>query len=114
MEQIEIRNVLYENIDVEQEDCFLDDVIIQNDSLGKDFILAHQPAYRVTDKNLIYMEGTYYNYEGVNKYNPDFSLTLIYENVKDGNFDVSKYLYFEQDSPNVSIHNFLNIAGGKW
>lgn len=96
MEQIEIRNVLYENIDVEQEDCFLDDVIIQDESLGKDFILVHQPAFRVTDKNLIYMEGTYYNYEGVNKYNPDFSLTLIYENVKDDKqFDINKYLYFE-------------------
>ena len=121
---IKIKNVLYNDIDTEIEKLYENEVeneyvVVQDEeSLGKDYILAETTAWRVTDKNLIFVEGIYYNYEGVNKYNPDFSLTLIYENVKDDKqFDINKYLYFEQDSPMTAVHNFLNIVDGgviKW
>lgn len=121
---IKIKNVLYNDIDTEIEKLYENEfeneyVVVQDEeSLGKDYILAETTAWRVTDKNLIFVEGIYYNYEGVNKYNPDFSLTLIYENVKDDRqFDINKYLYFEQDSPMTAVHNFLNIVDGgviKW
>lgn len=121
---INIKNVLYNDIDTEigklYENEFENEYVVVQDeeSLGKDYILAETTAWRVTDKNLIFVEGIYYNFMGNGTHEPDFSLTLIYENVKDDKqFDINKYLYFEQDSPMTSIHNFLNIVNGeviKW
>lgn len=117
---IEIKNVLYSDIDTEIEKLYENGfdgeyAVIQNEeSLGKDYILAETTAWRVTDRNLIFVEGIYYSFRGNGTHKPDFSLTLIYENVKDDKqFDINKYLYFEQDSPMTSIHNFLNVVNGR-
>ena len=114
---IRIKNVLYEDIDTKIEKFYKSGfdgeyAVIQNEeSLGKDYIKAETTAWRVVDKNLIFVEGIYYSLRGNGKHEPDFSLTLIYKDVKKNKqFDINKYLYFEQDNPMTTIHNFLSIV----
>ena len=38
---------------------------------------------------------------------------MIYDDTPDEKFDPMDYVYFEQDSPMVSIHNFLTATGHK-
>ena len=84
-------------------------VVIENEPhLGKDVIVVQGPAWRVTDKGLIVAEGVYCNYiEKVDAYEPDWALTLVYEDVPDDEFDPARYVYFEQDPPMTAIHNYL-------
>lgn len=117
MGKITIKDVTYDEIETlldteEIEEYFDETDIIQNEDLGKDAIIVYPPAYRVTDKNLIFLEGTYCNYDyEKGEFEPDFSLTLIYDNVKnDESFNLKEYLYFEQDYPKTTVYNFLNIA----
>ena len=70
-------------------------------------VTVDSPFYRVTDKDLIVAEGTYLRREN-GSYEPDFSLSVVYENVPDEEFDPSKWLYWEQDPPTTAIHNYLN------
>ena len=68
---MKIKNILYaylnEAIDAyyEQEEFEDEEYIIQDESIGSDAIVAFGPAWRILDKNLIIVEGTYCNY------NPD-------------------------------------------
>ena len=58
------------------------------------------------------MEGMYCNYnEKTGELEPDWSCTLLYENVPDDRFDPDNYSYFEQDPPMTAIHNFLSYRG---
>ena len=89
-----------------------DEFFIRDSRLGEDAIVTCGNPYRVMDKNLIFLEGTYMNFDEENGlYEPDFSLTLIYKNVPDDRFEPRNYLYFEQDGPELAIYNFLRIAG---
>ncbi len=86
--------------------------IANEEHLGSDVIIAYGPVCRVTGLGLIFMEGVYCCCnEETGELEPDWSLTLIYEDVPDDEFDPMKYLYFEQDGPTVSIHNFLHFRG---
>lgn len=113
---MEIKNILYNNLDTaidayyEVEDCEIEENIIKEESIGDDAILTTGPAWRVLDKNLICLEGVYCNYnEETEEFEPDWALTLIYDNVSDELFDVNKYNYFEQDPPMTTIHNYMQI-----
>lgn len=114
---MQIINLKFEEIEdyleqIYEQEAFTDyeDYMIQNSSLEKDMIIAYAPICRVTDLGLIFMEGTYCQYnEETDTAEPDWSLTLIYEDVPDEEFKPENYLYFEQDSPTVSIHNFLYL-----
>ena len=81
-------------------------LFIQDRNISPDMITIYGPAYRVTDKGVIFAEDTYCNRDG-NGYVPDWSLTMIYEDTDDAGFDPAKYAYYEQDGPEVSIHNYL-------
>lgn len=49
-------------------------------------------------------EGTYYQrYEDGEMY-PDWSLTVLCEH----GADPKNYLYYEQDGPEITLHNYLN------
>ena len=106
----EIEEALDELFNSEQADDFRDeDVTISNEEhLGEDVIIAYAPAYRVTDKGLIFMEGVYCTRsELTGEVEPDWSLTLIYADVSDEEFDPQRWIYFEQDPPQTAIHNYL-------
>ncbi len=101
----QIDDVIQEAID---EGELYDEHEIVSDELGDDCIVTFGDAYRVLDKGLIFVEGTYFaRDEETGELSPDFSLTLIYDDVSDEEFDFNNYLYFEQDGPAVSIHNFM-------
>ena len=83
--------------------------ITNEEEIGRDMIVTSGPICRVTDLGLIFVEGVYFRYdEATDTLEPDWSLTLIYDDVTDAEFDAHKYLYFEQDGPSMSIHNFLH------
>ena len=76
-------------------------------------IVLFEPAWRITDKNLIAVEGIYGNYDQkARNFKPDWALTAIYDNVPDGDFDIENWLYLEQDSPVMTIHNYLYLING--
>ena len=83
-----------------------DEYLIQNSSIGEDAIIAFGPAWYVTDKGFIAIEGAYCNYNHeTGKFDPDWSLTLLYKAGEE--IDVNKYLYYEQDPPSATICNYI-------
>ena len=101
----QIEDVIAESIANEE---MYDEHEVTGDGLGDDAIVTFGETYRVIDKGIIFVEGTYFNWnEETGVLEPDFSLTLIYEDVADEEFDYDNYLYFEQDGPEVAIHNFF-------
>lgn len=109
---MEIREVLYKDLDVEldkyydSEEFNDEQYLIQDDSIGEDAILAFGPAWHVIDKGCIAIEGAYCNYNQENgMFEPDWSLTLLYKD--DEELDVNRYLYYEQDSPAATICNYI-------
>ena len=86
---------------------------IQDDNIGDDKIVTFGRPYFVEDLKLLVIEGEYCNHEpdGEDEFVPDWSLTLIYdwdsEKTKFEQEDVLGYNYFEQDPPNIAIHNYL-------
>jgi hypothetical protein len=114
---MKIKNILYAYLDEAIDNYYADEEfeeeehVIQDESIGADAIVTFGPAWRILDKNLIIVEGTYCNYNPeTNEYDPDWSLTLIYDNVPDKQFDINKYVYYEQDAPMTSIHNYLRAV----
>ena len=107
-----ISNVTYEDIPFVLENFYEQDIYDYEFRIKseRDIILVRNPAFRVTDKKLIFMEGIYCTYSAEYKdWLPDWSLTLIYEDKTDSEFDYTEYTYFEQDSPEITIHNFLKM-----
>lgn len=109
-----ILNSLYDDLEEKIESIsadteYGDDKLVSvND---EEAILLFEPAYRVTDKNIIAVEGVYGSYdEKTRDFQSDWSLTAIYDNVTDDKFNVEKWLYIEQDAPVVAIHNFLFLT----
>ena len=84
-----------------EQDNYTDHALIHKDVEEGDVIVAYEPAWRVADLGIIVAEGVYCNPE------PDWSLTLIYEDVPDDEFDPDEWLYYEQDPPVTAIHNFM-------
>lgn len=108
---LQIDDVIQKSIDGEQ---LFDEHEVASDELGDDAIVTFGDTYRVLDKGLIFVEGTYFaRDEETGELAPDFSLTLIYDDIADEEFDYNNYLYFEQDGPEVSIHNFLKAREGR-
>lgn len=114
---MQIKNILYPYLDEAIDNYYASEEpeeeghVILNESIGSDAIMTFGPAWRVLDKNLIVVEGIYSNYNPDTKeWEPDWSLTLIYDNVPDNQFDINKYVYFEQDPPTTSIHNYLQAV----
>lgn len=82
--------------------------IIDEEQFGRDIIVTSGPVCRITDLGLIFIEGTYCRYDDeVGGVEPDWSLTLLYKDAKDEDFDPTNYIYFEQDDPVITLHNFL-------
>ena len=94
-------------------DMEYEEYTIQCDNIGSDMILTAGPAYYLEKEQLLVIEGTYMNKEA-DGYVADWALTLVYEwNDADKEFDqecASTYLYFEQDPPITTLHNFLRIT----
>lgn len=100
-----IDDLMYDPEDVWLENCI---EITNEDQFGKDMIIAPSVAYRLIADNLIVVEGEYCNYEeDTDTYEPDWSVTLVYENVEnDNDFDPNKWLYMEQGTVSSTVHNF--------
>lgn len=88
----------------EMADAEEDLIPVENDEA----IIVYQPAWRVTDKNLIVVEGVYCNRNG-SFWEPDWSLTLVYDDVPDEKFNVKEWIYCEQGTPTTAIHNYINL-----
>ena len=121
MDTIKILNMQYEDVGEiyeDEESCPFEDgdeeeYMIQDDNTGMDCIIIYSPFCRVTDKGLIFAEGTYCNWnEDEQEHMPDWSLTMIYEDVGDEDFDYMNYAYYEQDPPTTAIHNYTNYRDG--
>ena len=105
----ELDKALDELADSDDLDRFEDEgAVIEDDHLGNDIVVVQGPAWRVVDKGVIVAEGVYCNYlEEMKAYDPDWSLTLVYNDVPDEEFDPARWVYFEQDPPTTAIHNYL-------
>ena len=110
---MEIVNIFYEELPPEYEEFhFGEEIEIEPEEWDDATIIIYAPFYRVEDKDLIYAEGIFCNYdEETNTLEPDWDLVLIYENVEDNKFDPTKYLYFEQGTEMSAIHNFCQYRG---
>lgn len=83
---------------------------IHNESLGDDMILIDGPLYHLPAYGIVIGTGTYCAYDpDSGECLPDFGLTAFYvaqENNED--IDINHPIFWEQDSPNVAMSNFLN------
>lgn len=111
-----MKDILYSEIDdvlaeasISEE--MFDEIELKGDRVGDGVILTYGDTYRVTDKGIIFIEGTYCYYsEETGVLEPDWSLTMIYEDVSDNDFDLYSFLGYEQSTPSVAIHNYLYFA----
>ena len=106
----EIKDVLYENVDSvweNEEENPPEYTVIKNDYFGRDAVVVNLPAWRVTDKGLIFVDGVYCSYDdSTGGHEPDWGITLVYEDTDD--LDLDKFVYFEQGIPSTAIHNYLS------
>lgn len=73
-------------------------------------VVASEPAWRITDKDLIVLEGLLCDKTTEDgSFDPSCSVSLIYENTTDDKFDPSKWIYIEQDAPGMTINNFIHF-----
>ena len=109
---MEIKDITYNELEKILEESYdselpwLDNLIEAEDTY---FIEVSDNFYRIKDKGIIIAEGICYT-KTDEEYQPDFDLTVIYDDVPNEEFDMEKYIYWEQDPPNVAIHNFFNIV----
>lgn len=115
---MEILNSNYDELDkrIEEHCASLKErpqkVIIKNSICDNSLIVAVGPAWRVTDKNLIAVEGECWFYNAdISQYEADWTLTLLYDDVSDEDFDLEKQICSEQGQPMAVIHNYLRAVG---
>lgn len=113
---MEIKQVLYSDIDEALERLYeeVDDPeYVKIGQVGEeDVVIAYAPVWHVTDKGIYFVEGVWCNYnETTNILEPDWSVTLIYDDDKD--FELDKFVYFDSSSPSVAIHNYLFMKNQK-
>ena len=86
---------------------------IECESIGANIIITAGPAYFLKEEGLLVIEGVYMNKEE-DGYVADWALTLVYEwEDENKEFDAAcakNYIYFEQDPPVITLHNFLRIT----
>lgn len=93
---------------------YMGEAVITKNVADEDMIVAYEPAFRITDKNLIAIEGVYYaKDDATNSLESDWLLTLIYENVEDSDFDVNNWIYFEASSISSAVYNYLNFINSQ-
>ena len=88
-----------------------EEFIVETEDLGEDVIITYGKPYYLSSHGLLVIEGTYMCYVD-GEHEPDFSLTLVYDwNGKQefSDEDANKYVMFEQDSPTVTVHNYLHV-----
>lgn len=107
----ELQKILDDDETYEQE---YEEYEIQDENIGEDKIVTSGQPYFIEDLQLLVIEGEYCNHEtegGEDEFIPDWSLTLVYpwdpEKTIFDQEDVGDYVYFEQDPPIVSLHNYL-------
>ena len=82
---------------------------IKDENTGENMIITSGPLYVLEDLGISVIEGTYCNYnEEIDDYEPDWSLTLVYDTANIHDFDYNNYAYYEQDLPVTALHNYLN------
>lgn len=84
-----------------------DEIAIEDKNFGDEHrIYVDDIRIVIPELGISVREGTFCNYdEEEENYLTDFSITLIYDADEE---DASNYLYWEQDGPAVTIHNFLS------
>ena len=101
---MEIKNVLYNDIDNALEQEFEKQDVIQIDN---SIVVINTPIWHVTDRGVFFVEGVWCEFnEDTGEYEPDWSVTLVYDDSKD--FDLNNYDYYEQGTPTTAIHNYLH------
>lgn len=96
-------------------DDYMGEAIVTKNVADGDLIVVYEPAFRITDKNVIAIEGVYYaKDEDTNRLESDWSLTLIYKNVEDSEFDADNWIYFESGGVIASaVYNYLNFINSQ-
>lgn len=113
---MEIKQVLYSDIDEALERLYEEDYDPDDTEVirvgEEESVVAYAPVWHVTDKGIYFVEGVWCNYnETTNILEPDWSVTLIYDDDKD--FELDKFVYFDSSSPSVAIHNYLFMKNQK-
>ena len=103
---MEIKNILYNDIDNALENTESEDT--EAIKIDNSIVLTYAPIWHVTDRGILFVEGVWCEFNDETKeYEPDWSVTLIYDDSKD--LDLSNYDYYEQGVPTTAIHNYLRI-----
>lgn len=72
-----------------------------------DCVIAPAVAFRVTGSGLIVVEGDYCEYnEDTKQCEPSWTISLVYEDVEDEEFNYENWLYFEQGTAWSAVHNY--------
>lgn len=112
---MKIIDIMYEDLPLEYDENseIEDEILIRpHDFADDDAIIIYSPFYRVKNIGLILGEGVFcYTEEDTGELVPDWSLTIIYDDIEDDDFDPAKYLYFEQGTEMSAIHNFCQYRG---
>lgn len=93
----------------EMDDYTYGALVTVDDAEDGDAIAVDEPAYRITDKNLIVVEGVYCE-NNAGRLERSWSLSLIYEDVPDADFNPDNYIYFESGGdPIAAVYNYLAL-----
>jgi hypothetical protein len=72
-----------------------------------DCVIAPAVAFRIVRSGLIVIEGDYCSCnEETKQCEPDWTISLVYEDVEDEEFDPERWLYFEQGTAWSAVHNY--------
>lgn len=90
-------------------ETYIDSKAIEPEDFENGKIITYGALYILEDLGISVIEGEYCNYnEKDNRYEPDFSISIIYNTTSIDDFDFDSYTYWEQDPPVTTIHNYLN------
>lgn len=97
----------YENNEEFYEDLMDDFVEISSPEFEPDTVVATAIAYRIKGEGMIAIEGEYCAYnEETGECEPDWGITLLYDDCDDEEFDPNNWLYFEQGTIWSALHNY--------
>ena len=90
--------------DIETE---IESKVIEPEDFENGKIITYGALYVLEDLGISVIEGEYCNY-AEKYYEPDFSISIIYDTTSLDDFDFNNYMYWEQAPPMTTIHNYLN------
>ena len=96
----------------ESQDSYPLKMVIENGICDDEKIIVVEPGWRITDKDLIAIEGECWcRNDETSRYELDWTCTLVYQSTSDEDFDPEQWNYLEQGPPTSAIQNYLRAVG---